>query len=1230
MSQCDAEFLREEILPELLVGREEQLEAIKSDSVLTVVSAGAGTGKTHTLAQRFAWLLAVDPDCDVRSMLVLTFTEKAAREMRERIGDTVKSWYSKYPHRLSHLKRAVDFMEDAPISTIHSFAMKVIRESALSLSIDPSAEIIPAPREELWWNDFASALERVSPDSLLSFLSEVWCERANELFAWEGFEELVNEYTPERLADLAKKASGVLGSAGKCPEELWNWQDNDLRNDILSMSFWFREVWDKWLNSVYPAIPNELRKKGGKSLSYLMELLKSYHGTEYSDDAGREFARELLERGIAKLPGVSKLKSAIEDELGCKIVDWRETAKREYLMSSEPSPHEILLHRALSRIAALGWECWDRLRENESVLSMNDLIRYAGDVLDKSPEYGKKFRHILIDEFQDTDPLQESMISSLRKSGESTLFVVGDLKQSIYRFRHADLEIFQRYIEIAKKGGDARYITLDKSYRTKELLLDKFNGLFSDLWRGGLEEGSNMLYEPISGPVDTDWWEDRNRPEIEPFEIKIAVQELSCAEKETNEKYTGDGEEKDGSKEIERIYDVRLRLFKNLAADFAAMRSDGKRVWDKTKDGFGFREVTWRDFAVLVPTRTAYPVIEDAFGAMGVPYTLSTSKNYFSRGEVADIVNLVCTLAEPENPFYLAGWLASPLGSIDPEEFNSCVRRAQERRKGHEDLPLADEVKETMPELWKRLTDMRRTAAIQGISSVIMELMNSPLILETYEPRQRRHVRANLVRMAEMAEEYEVSEGRSLFGFADYLRLMDLSERGQEEPDATDDSEDAVRVLTIHGSKGLEYPVTAVYLDEKNVRRVGGLSVSVRYGVCAASLPEFIKYLPEVRTAGAIDGRNFQIKETAKKDENLTVRGMWQKTREEKKEAAERQRLWYVAMTRARDRLVVCATAKAGESEEPDADSLGEITGRLAAVSGDKELTLIKCGDEIVAPQRLEKEDEKEEGGSLCLPVVAPAKLARISASAYAMIEWCPNAYRIAYRQGRNMQWVVKEGDEVSGADFGSLAHKILSNWDFTYEGIKYCLPEDDKLVEARIAEIPPYLRGEYRKSTVRRVLKDMLVPLAEREECIQYRTMLADDGILMRETPFRVADGDLMLLGTTDLMWEDGEGVHIRDWKTVRAETAPDDYYEFQLLFYAYAQWIQRKKLSVPDVPIEIGLNYVRSALEPWKKKVISADNLEKTGRRIHLAAETALYGEYAKVFDRCENCPWKFDCDK
>ncbi|NLW60898.1 MAG: UvrD-helicase domain-containing protein, partial [Synergistaceae bacterium] len=177
-----------------LKGLPEQLEAVTSLSPLTVVSAGAGTGKTQTLSQRFAWLLARDSDCRVDQILVLTFTEKAAREMHDRIKKTLVEWHTRSEKDLPHLSKSIQRIDDAYISTIHSFAMKIIRESGLVLNIDPGASIVSKPVEELWWKTFSEIIGTLSIRRVRMTVPEKWVERAENLFNEKYFKDFVNHY----------------------------------------------------------------------------------------------------------------------------------------------------------------------------------------------------------------------------------------------------------------------------------------------------------------------------------------------------------------------------------------------------------------------------------------------------------------------------------------------------------------------------------------------------------------------------------------------------------------------------------------------------------------------------------------------------------------------------------------------------------------------------------------------------------------------------------------------------------------------------------------------------------------------------------------------------------------------------------------------------------------------------------------------------------------------------
>lgn len=1184
----------------VIIGRPEQKEAITSDASLTVVSAGAGTGKTHTLAQRFAWLLASDTECGVDEILVLTFTEKAAREMRERIQSTVVKWREAYPQELKHLEKSIKYMDDAYISTIHSFAMKIIRESALALDVDPTASIIPAPKEELWWERFSKALGFLSPKTILPLPDGEWEARAQGLFSEAVFSDFISEYGPDVLAKAAKTASEVLGSAGKTPDALWNQSDDNIMGDVGSMRDYPRSVRELWMTRVLPEITAEMRETPGR-LTRLIEILDEYSGLEANGENCPGFCRLLFDEGISNLQGGKViLKNAINTALGEPLKEWRDRELRNFLKTEAPSGEEKLAASLLNRTCALGWYCWDALRSQDGVLSMNDLIRYAGEVLEKTPSYSAKFKHILVDEFQDTDRLQDKLLASLWREGSNTLFIVGDLKQSIYRFRHADLRIFQDYIMKARDGGEHKYkyITLDRSYRTKGELLGSFNDIFSNLWSGGLEKGTSMTYEPLGAPEDEAWWEERNAPELQPvFEAY-----LSAAGNMPEEAL------EQGQKD--NVDTARLTLFKELGRRMADIHLKKSRIWDKSGPAPGFREVRWSDFAVLVPARNVYSLLEKAFGEIGVPYVLCTNKNYFSRGEVADASGLVSLLADPQNPLYLAGWISSPLSGASHGDAESCIREAWRLKKRGEKLPLAEVVKIKLPEVWGEIERLRKLAQLRGVSSAILDLLRKPYFLSFYEPQQRRGVIANLTRFSQLADEYESSEGISLAGFADYLSMITLAEAEKETPDITDEDEDAVRVLTIHSSKGLEYPVIAVLCGNGGWSASGPVFVSARYGAAPVRIPAFLG---------------------GDSEDKYTVTYLWYSDSEKEKEAAERERLFYVALTRARDKLFLCATGnydkKTGEiKQESFGTFMNTVLGTKYNGASVAPKHVAYSGRGGFQPRNMEQPSQKTT--AMNLPDISPAKLARLSASAYAMLAWCPRAYRIAYRQGRNLQWVVKSDEEQGGADFGSLAHWILSRWDFDAATLENWLPQYGTAAYEKIRlSIPPYIREIFGKAAVRDELAGMLSRYAASEEG-KKMSVLAAEGRLSRETPFLAHDGQLTLVGSIDIMWEDEKGLHIVDWKTTAEETAPGEYYDGQLSFYAYAAWICKKKAILPGRNISAVLNYLRA--DSPKAEAISFDEekLSETGVRIHAAAELALSGSFAGEPGKCVKCPWRGDC--
>ncbi|MDO4987906.1 MAG: UvrD-helicase domain-containing protein [Synergistes sp.] len=1190
----------------LAKGTDEQLAALKSEAYLTVVSAGAGTGKTQTLAQRVAWLLANDPECSINKILVLTFTKKAAAEMRDRIKKTLADWYAKFPKELDHLKKSIVSFDDAYISTIHSFAMKIIRESGLSLDIDPTSGIMPDAKADIWWSDFENLLAEASFERITMLLPDEWREKFNK-FATDYYDDiidLINKYGSTQIAQAARTCTEKLycarntnsSSAGQTAETLWNYDNSELIKSVNERNI-KKEIYELWMKDVFPIVRDyfddlNAAEKKKKLSGFEIKIKDLYENRSCTDAATSEeyeaFYNEVINDILVKCSGTlaTEINNALnettpENEKTNTLTKWRDKYRHLVKKHTLPSDEEIDTNRLLNKLCAIGWAAWDEFRKRENLLTQNDLIHCARQVLSSDSEYKHRFRHIMVDEFQDTDPLQNGLIDALWVHPEetdefhNTLFLVGDPKQSIYRFRHADLTLFGDYAAQANASSSDRlrkYISLRTNFRTSRGLLQTFNDVFENVFSGN----SGISYEALNYPSG-EKAKARADEECEtPFEILGSVNEEN-AEKE--EKLTEGG--------------LSSQLYADLGRRFIKMRSDKYKIWDKTLNGGEYRDVKWSDFAVLVPSRSGYSAIEREFDRLDIPFVLTTSKNYFARGEIADIVNFISLLAEPKNPLYLAGWLISPHSEISQDEAQKIIDKAVSMRQAGQSLPLLQVVTECQPQIAAKINSFRKLAVFSGVSAVIHEILKRPSFLKYYSGLRRRRVYANISYLAQLAEEYEKSQGISLSGCADYLNESVSNEGATEEPETCGAETDAVRVMTIHASKGLEFPVTAVIYKPKQNNDRGKIAVSKRFGVTAKKLH----------------------------DKNDVITWLWEKEYEDDEEAAEQNRLWYVGFTRAKDKLFFAYTDKSGKkNKDDDAKQKSTLLGTI--LSKPERVQYIEKSED--------KETDKEQyakssvAAPLALPVTEPAKLGRLSASAYALLSWCPSAYRTVYRQGRAINWTVK-GGEGKGSAFGSLAHLILSKWDFTKDGLRQWFPNDENF-NSVIQRIPVTLRSEYINEKHRSEIENLLLNYSETEECKEF-SELAAAGKLFREVRFRTICRETVLVGSCDIFWEDSNVFHLRDWKSADERFAPEWYYEKQLEFYSFAvhTWLSSRN---KNKNIDSALIYLRSHDTSGKIRRYSKEDFQAIEESIEAAAITGLAGSFSANRENCASCPWKEEC--
>jgi ATP-dependent exoDNAse (exonuclease V) beta subunit len=1161
--------------------RPEQKLAIRSTAPLTVLSAGAGTGKTQTLASRFAWLLASDPDCRADQILTLTFTNAAAAEMRERIRATLVSWLAA---GVSHLKDAVARLDEAYISTIHSFALRVIRETG---EAGFRTSLVTAAAESEFWEDFVWRLKTRTADEIAENLPDEWRVFARGVLSDENL-YLLNFYGAETVAELGRAACDTFGSMNRTPEEIRDalpeWDAAAIKKITARLAPLWSETWDVWRGMLFPALSASLEKKtGGVFHAALRDFIEKWAYAERNQTNEAMFFAGLAEDALKNLSGGKELKEIIAGAVP-DLTAWRNASRPAAALSrsiSSAPPYSEEERRACSFLAgasALAWKCWEVFKQRRDFVSFSDFARIARPILANDKTYAARFRHVMIDEFQDTDELQNSLITSLAaswdKQSRRTLFIVGDIKQSIYGFRHANPRLFARYMT------EGENISMPRSFRMNGALMECLNIVFGDVWeRGVISDGSfSVGYEPLVPPAGAAWQAARD-------ERSGSLRSPDCPAEIILFSPESDGGEKVSAPE------ARKQLARLAAARLKALVENETPVW--RKDERRFTKMEWRDAALLVLSKSSsYGAIEDAFAEAGIPVSLEKGRDYFNRGEVRDFVSLLRALGDPEDAVAIAGWMESPFSGAAPLEgvkFLNAARRGED---------IAEALRAANPECAARLAELRREARLRRPSEVLFALIEDVSWARAYPAAARERAVANVRRGAEILREYETSRGISLPACASYLEHAVRGGTAAEEPDAPG-GRDAVRVMTVHASKGLEFPVVFlmnVESSEKKSAAQSRASVSPELGPVVSSLP----------------------------DGSETVRKRWRGFLEREREAEESERLMYVAMTRARDRLVCCGTLR--EKNAAGNDWLSKIL-RANEKNGDPIPVTVSGPLPETARPRTAPPKETAPAAISRRAVPAP-RAAAMSATAYSLLAWCPAAYRLRYRQGMELKWArpggadeeANGGAESGGAEIGSLAHWVLSRWDYDAASVSSFIPGAIGADEAKreIAAVPPRLTAVWKDEKNRRDVREWMSAFAKTETAAELREALAN-GTLKREMSFSVRLGDLTLAGSMDLFWEDENGARVRDWKTAPEGGAPSEMYSAQLDFYALACHAVR-----PEARVDAGLIYLRGSGGVSIRPVENWDELE---RRVAEAAEISAGRFEKKDGARCESCPFKIN---
>jgi ATP-dependent helicase/nuclease subunit A len=1068
-----------------------------------LVEASAGTGKTSLMVERIRTIVETGA-ARLDQVAAITFTEKAAGELRFRLRQRLTARLAEPGLDAAGAVRLADavlLLDRATVSTIHSFCTQLLRERPIEAGVTPGfgvADQVQAGilRDEVWDAWLATELARDSSPL------EAALESGASL---DGLRDLAVEMIRQRdlLSDLDAVLPAAAAGSAEDPEAAWEafrGAVQDLEQRIDGLLALCRAPGEDLAHRTMSGARAELR-----------DLARNLA------DAERPRYRALVP---VTLPRIGN-KGSKKNWSGDALAELR--AARDAIRDAATA-WASAFRADCTRRAVLGLlpflEAYEAAKSDRNLLDFEDLLLRARDLVRDHPDVRRALRdtysHLLVDEFQDTDPLQAEVVCSLADArdadgpweeariGPGRLFLVGDPKQSIYRFRRADIEMYDRAARILEASGGAREV-IETNFRTRPAITRWVNDTFVRLMPPDEADAAHPPYSPIAA--------FRGEPEGDrPGVVRLDV---------------SGGEGGEGAKAAARR--------REEARAVAAFLSGPVRDWpvfDRHGAG-GWRPAGPGDVAILFRAFTALPLYEEVFRAAGVPYRVDGGKYYFQRLEVQALLSVLRAVDNPLDRTALVAALRGPLFGFSNDDL---FRAAEEGA-----LDAAGSAAPSNPALADAraaFRDWHRRRHVDGPSRIVEEVLVATRAVEFFSltPIGEQRV-ANLLKILDEARRFEREPG-AFRAFIRYLSDREAELQAEaESPVVEEETGGVVQLLSVHKAKGLEFPVV-VLAD------LAGGGVSGR----EASLVD--RSGPDGPRVG------FQLK-------GLTGTGYtpgWEalKAREKIQADAEAIRLFYVAATRARDLLVLPAAPGAKRAvgfhallgdaalaelpvvpidtrgvpdEVPafrdprDFPAAGEIAGAVAdigavrrefeeirarrATAWPRAIPWVTPSGEVESRDAASDADAPESHGAALEPD-APGSGARIDRDALPTGAPPPGAGADEIRAAaRRVGRAVHRTLETVAADGADLAERVEAA--ALLEGLR---------------------SGDERTRAERLARAALRHPVWTRAHASQRA---------LREVPFfRRLESGVVLDGVCDLVFEEDGELVVVDWKTDRSDGAP------------------------------------------------------------------------------------------
>jgi ATP-dependent helicase/nuclease subunit A len=1064
-----------------------------------VVTAGAGTGKTTLLVDRLTRLLLRNPDpLKITEIVALTFTNKAANEMKVRLRERLQAYLdvtldTPAPDektektqrevaaliRLNQLSKdeldnrvhdSLRNLERANIGTIHSFAAALLRLYPLEAGVDPHFQ-----------EDDGGQFSRIFGEQWALWLDQ---ELSTTSPHAEGWRKALRQLSIEQIRDLASALCSETVEVGQRVER-------DDRKQAHVLRSWLAGLLD--------------------NATALIERHPEERVNEKVLRAGAVIIEEVLNTGtFSKTLSAEQREFLLNHSINRATQGWSDE-------DAEAAQHIVRVAKALCRIDAemteLVWrllvpyvETFRRVFVQEGFLSFDGLLIRSRNLVRDHPrvreELKRQFRSILIDEFQDTDPIQyEILLYLAERPGEAAkdwrqikltpgkVFVVGDPKQSIYAFRRADIEAYLEVVENIIKAQDGIESRLTANFRSHATILDVVNGVFESLIQAqpgmqpsyiGIEPPPQQMAPRPPGPAA------KGLP-------RVLVRKIVVPDAEVN------------AEKARRLEGESLsRWLRDDVLDKARIvNAEGEAV-----------PVQPKDVAILFRKLTDIQDYLEPLRRRGIRYVVEGERHFYAAKEVIDAVNLLRAIENPYDRLALVGVLRSPLGALTDQEIYDLRRRhlldyRRAERLGGTNVPPS------LTELYCGLAELHRDCQTLPVGDagarIFARFPLKPLAACYFHGEQAV---ANLEKLRQQAEILGREDGAMTFKEAVrqlQKRVLDVREEGESV--LAEENVDAVRIMSIHKAKGLEFPIVILggCQTGTDTRNSGGAEVMF----------DWSSGLTGVRIGPLTD-----------------LAGVYIAEKNRLRAEEEQKRVLYVAMTRAREHLVISTAVT-------DKSSSGNFVSLLDRALENQIAAAVRPGVIQIGAGKLDVEIVETT-------FAAPGRTSRRKKPRGTAREWQPylahwsrrrNAYAAALEEpvfvtptllkAREQEFAEDTGeirraahkDKTPALLVGELAHRFLEQWDFA------AAVEDlgDRLGEFIDALLPREARQH--AAVIRAELETILQRFAG---CDVYAE-LTQARILGREVPLLMPWNDRVMEGVIDLVYERNGLLYLADYKTDR-----------------------------------------------------------------------------------------------